>query len=173
MSEKATATQTAPESNSLKLVEPQLLFDRTNRIHEAIAQRAFEFFERDGGLFDRELEHWFKAEAELLHPVHVQVSESSDAVEVQAEMPGFSPKELEVSVRPQLVTISGKKESGEDRKKGTAVYREQCSNEILRVINLPADVEASRAIATLSNGVLTLNIPKASPAKTTAGSMSE
>ncbi len=168
MTEKATATQMAPESNSLKLVEPRTLYDRTNQIHNAIAQRAFELFEDDGGLFGRDLDHWFKAEAELLHPVHVQVFESNEAVELQAEVPGFSPKELEVSVQPQRVIITGKKESNEEHKKGKTVYREQCSNEILRLIDLPADVEASKTTATLKNGVLALSMPKGSQTKTTA-----
>jgi len=130
MSEKGTATQTALDPTALKLVEAETLFDRINRIRGSIARRAFELFEGDG--FSRELDNWFKAEAELLHPVHVQISESGDAVEVQAEVPGFSPKELEVSVEPGRITISGKKESTEERKKGTTVYKEYCSNEILR-----------------------------------------
>jgi HSP20 family molecular chaperone IbpA len=168
MSEKATATQMATESSFLKLVEPQTLSDRTNRIHNAIARRAFELFEGDGGLFGRDLEHWLQAEAELLHPVHVQVAESNEAVQLQAEVPGFSPKELEVSVQPQRVIISGKKESNEEHKIGKIVYREQCSNEILRLIELPADVEASKTIATLKNGVLALRMPKGSQTKRTA-----
>ncbi len=151
MSEKAMATQMAPESKEaarLKLIEPTTLFERMNRIHDAIARRAFEMFERDGGLLGRELDHWFRAEEEFLHPVHVQISESGDVVEVQAEVPGFSAKELEVIVEPQRLTISGKKESTEERKKRKSIYKEQCSNEILRVVDLPAQVEAAKATAT-------------------------
>jgi len=166
MSEKATAVQTAldpKESTSLKFVEPQTLFDRVNHLHEAIARRAFQLFE-GGGFWGHELENWFKAEMELLHPVHVQISELGDAIEVEAEVPGFNPRELEVSVEPQRLTISGKKESTEERKKGKAVYKEHCSNEILRVVDLPAEVEAAKATAILRNGVLSLSLPKAAQA---------
>ena len=119
MAEKGTATQTALEPTALKWVEPETVFDRISQIHDSIARRAFELFEGDDQKFGRELDHWFKAEAELLRPVHVQISESGDAVEVQAEVPGFSPKEMEVSVESGRITISGKKESTEERKKGT------------------------------------------------------
>jgi HSP20 family molecular chaperone IbpA len=47
------------------------------------------------------------------------------------------------------------------------VYQEQCSNEILRLIDLPADVDASKAAATLNNGMLELQLPKSAVAKTT------
>ena len=151
----------------MKVVEPRSLFERINRLHEAVARRAFAMFENDGGLFGRDLDHWFKAEAELLHPVHVQVSETGDAVELQAEVPGFSSKDLEVSVESGRVTISGKKESTGKREKGKIVYHEQCSNEILRRIELPVQVDASKATAELRNGVLVLNLPKAAQAKST------
>jgi len=154
MAEKSVAVQTAQAPASLKVVEPKSLFDRINQMQQAIARRAFELFEWDGGLFGRDLEHWFRAEAELLHPVHMSVTESDDALAVQAEVPGFSPNELEVSIEARRLTISGKKESREERKKGKTIYQERCSNEILRAIDLPAEVDATKATATLKNGLL-------------------
>lgn len=167
MSEKSMAVQTAPERTSLKLVEPESLFARMDRIHQAIARRAFEIFESDGSISGRELNHWFKAEAELLHPVHVQISESGGAVEVNAEVPGFGPQEFEVSVQPKQITISGRRESTSERKEGQSVYKEQCSNEILRVVGLPEEVDSTRATATLRNGILSMIAPKAAQAKAT------
>lgn len=87
-----------------------------SRIHEAIARRAFEMFEGDRRLFGRELDHWFTTEAELLHPVHVQISEFDDAVKVQAEVPRFSPEELEGSV--ELSEEYKKAETSGDRLAG-------------------------------------------------------
>jgi hypothetical protein len=49
VSEKAAAARTAPESTSLKPVERQTLFDWMSRIYKAIARRALEIFEGDGG----------------------------------------------------------------------------------------------------------------------------
>jgi HSP20 family protein len=167
MAEKSTAVQPAQAPAPLKLVEPKTLFDRINQMHQAIARRAFEFFEGDGGLFGRDWEHWFRAESELLHPVHVNINESDDMLAVQAEVPGFSPNELEINIEARRLTISGKKESREERKKGKTIYQERCSNEILRVVDLPAEVDAKKATATLKNGILELTLPKAAQAKST------
>ncbi len=167
MVEKSVAVQSAQAPASLRVVEPKSLFDRIDQMHRAIARRAFELFEGNGGLFGREVEHWLQAEAELLHPVHMNITESDDTLAVEAEVPGFSPNELEVSIEARRLTISGKKESREERKKGKTIYREECSNEILKVVDLPAEVDATKASATLKNGVLELSLPKAAQARGT------
>ena len=168
MSDRGTALQKAPESDepsAIKLVQPERLFERINRIHKTIERRAFELCGGNVTALGHELDDWFKAETELLHPVHVKISESGDSLQVEAEVPGFEAKDLEVSVEPQRLTISGKKETAEESKKGKTVYKEQCSNEILRVLDLPAEVEAAKATAALKNGVLALALPKTARAK--------
>jgi HSP20 family protein len=161
MTENAMAVQRAPEGTTLKVVEPKALLDRINHIHENIARRAFEIFRNDGKSWGHDLENWFKAEAELLHPVHMNITENDGTINVQAEVPGFSANELQVSVEPQRLTISGKKETTkEDKKKGKTIYQEQCSSELLRIIDLPAEVDATKATATLRNGMLELSMPK-------------
>ena len=167
MSEKAMAVQTAPETTALKVVEPKMLFERMNQLHQEIERRAFELFKNDGGIFGHDLDHWFKAEMELLHPIHIQISESGNAVDLEGEVPGFEAKDLEVSIESGRVAISGKKESTEERKKGKTVYKEQCSNQILRVVDLPASVDATKGTATLKNGILNMTLPKNGQAKST------
>jgi HSP20 family protein len=158
----ASAVQRAPsQSGAIKVVEPKTLTDRASQTFEAIARRAFELFEKEGTPHGRDLEHWLKAESELLHPVAISVMESDDAVTVQAEVPGFSAGDLQVSVESGRLTIGGKKETREEQKKGKAIYRELSSSEIFRVITLPAAVDASKATATLTNGVIELILPKA------------
>ena len=167
MSKKLTIPPTTSPTTSLKLVEPKVLLEQINQVYDSIARRAFELFENDGGIVGRDLDHWFKAEEELLHPVHANIQESADALTIQAEVPGFSADDLEVSLEPWRLTISGKKSSREERKEGKTIYHERCSNEILRVINLPAEVNTANASATLKNGILKLTMSKATQAKGT------
>ena len=169
MAERGTAVQKAlaraPATTPLRLVEPETLFERINLLQEAIARRAFELFEARGALHGRDLDDWFRAEKDLLHPVHLEITDTDDALTVHAEVPGFEAKELEVSVDPQRITISGKRKSTEEKKTAKTVYKEQCSNEILRVANLPVEIEAAKATATLKDGVLELRMPKTLQAK--------
>jgi HSP20 family protein len=165
MTANATAIQMAPVP--ARAIGQQDVFERFNQIYNSIACRAFEIFDNNGRSFGNELDDWFKAESELLHPVHVRMAESDDALTVEAEVPGFEAKDLKINLEPRRLTISGKKETKEEQKKGKAVYQEQCSNEILRVIDLPAEVDASKAAATLKNGMLELQMPKSLKTKGT------
>jgi HSP20 family protein len=169
MAEKGAATQTALDSVSAKQSVPvrsesKDLIERFNKAYDEIANRAFSIFENDGRMFGRDLENWFKAETGLFHPVHVSVAEAEGIVTVQAEVPGFEVKDLEVTLEPKRLIISGKRETKEETQKGKTVYKEQCSNEIFRAVALPAEVDASKATATLKNGVLELQAPKSAKA---------
>src|SRR5262249_45791319 len=144
---------------------------RMNELYDTISRRAFELFERDGGVWGRELEHWFEAESEILHPAHVRVSETNDLVTVRAEVPGFNADELKVSMEPWRLTISGRRESGGDERSAKTIYQERCSSEILRIIDLPVEVNPAKTTANLRNGILELRMPKAAEASNTQAQM--
>jgi len=81
-------------------------------------------------------------------------------------VPGFSTKELEINVEPRRLTITGKHEAHEESKKGKRIYSERCANEILRVVDLPGEVDSSKVSATLKDGILNIQLPKTAHAKT-------
>ena len=158
-------TQPAKETAPMKLLPASNLFDRIQDLSNSIARRAFEIFEGRGRADGYHLEDWFRAESELLHPVHLEIAESDDAVTVHAEVPGFSAKELDVGLEPCRLTISGKRETHEERRSKKTIYTEQCSSLIFRAINLPAEVDSSKVTATLKDGVLEIVMPKAAKAQ--------
>jgi len=159
---QSTAVQRARHGAQLHLVRPDQLFDRMKETFDAVARRAFEIFERNGRRLGHELEDWLQAESELLHPVCVDISETDSALTVELEVPGFTEKEIEVSVEPRRLTVTGKRESWEEKRKGKTVYSEKRSNGIFRTIELPSEVNpADEAIkATYDRGVLTIALPK-------------
>jgi HSP20 family molecular chaperone IbpA len=66
------------------------------------------------------------------------MKESDDSLTVRAEVPDFNTKELEISVEPNRLTIVGKREAQEEKKKARKIYSGRCANEILRVVELLA-----------------------------------
>ncbi len=102
----------------------------------------------------------------MLHPVHMILTEAGDTLEVKAEVPGFSEKELEISVEPRRLTIAGKRESEKEEKKGKIVSSSTfCSDQLLCIVDLPTEVETDKVTATLKNGVLNLTMPKVAKAR--------
>jgi hypothetical protein len=84
--QSATAMQPVKATASSK--QDVDIFSRANQILDSISHRAFELFESNGRWHGRDLEDWFRAESEQLHPLHFEVAESCDKLTVQAEVPG-------------------------------------------------------------------------------------
>jgi HSP20 family protein len=164
MSEATGAVQRAREAETEQLVanKPQDLLDRMNRVFEDVARRAFEIFEGNGRVLGHDLENWFQAEREMLHPVNVELTETEGAFEIKAEVPSFNENELEINVEPRRVIIAGKHETDtEQEKKGKVVRSEVCAEQMLRVVELPAPIDTAKCTATLlKNGILALTLPK-------------
>jgi HSP20 family protein len=161
MEKQSAIAQPEKEAVPVKSLPGSDLFEHVRELSNAIASRAFEIFESRGRALGRDLEDWLRAESEILHPVHLDIAESGDALTVHAEVPGFSAKELEVGVDPQRLTISGKRITSKEHTSKKTIYTERCSNQIYRAIDLPGEVDTSKVTATLKNGVLEVSMPKA------------
>lgn len=165
MAEQSTAVQRAREATPLRLTSFGDIFDRVNEMYNAIACRAFEIFDGRGRQEGYDFDDWVRAESELFHPAHLEVSESDDAFTVRAEVPGFKADELQVSLESRRLTIIGRRKSEGSSQRGKTIYRDNCCGEVFRAVDLPADVDPSKATAALKDGLLDLNLPKAAPAR--------
>jgi HSP20 family protein len=160
-----TAVQPVKISAVAKPTQTENVFDRMQQVFDSIEKRAFEIFDNNGRWFGNELSDWLQAESEILHPVHLEIAETEEALTVRAEVPGFTSKELDIRVEGNRLTIVGKHESKEESTKGKTIYSERCAKEIFRSVELPSDVDGTKVNATLKDGVLDLDLPKAPHAK--------
>ena len=150
----------------LKPVSVHELFEHTQDAYNLIARRAYEIFESRGHVHGNDREDWFLAESELLTPVKFHLSVSGDQLTARAEVPGFNPEEIKVSVEPRRLSISGKTEIHENHQSAKQTHLPRHGQLLkLRVIDLPSEVNLSKARATFSDGTLEVVMPKAAPAK--------
>jgi HSP20 family protein len=136
------------------------MFDRLAEITKETAQRAFEFFEKRGGEFGKEFDDWFNAEAKVLRPVAVEMTESNGTINVSAAVPGFKADEIEISIKDDQLIMSGETEKKEERKDENVVYSDWESNRFFRQLTLPCGVDADNVRAELKDGILKLSLPK-------------
>jgi HSP20 family molecular chaperone IbpA len=140
-------------------------FRRSKEISDSIARRAFEIFESSGRISGHDHEDWLKAEAELFHPIHLEIAESDDTVTLRVEVPGFSAEDLDIRLEPRRLAITGERETKEGRKTEKKLYSERCVDQVFRAIDLPAEVNPEKATATLKDGILQLAMPKTTAAR--------
>lgn len=89
----------------------------------------------------------------------VNMIEDDNTIFFEAELPGVSADNLTVSVADNMLTISGRRtlEMPED---ATLLRRERSAKQFERTMRLPSSVDANGIDARLSDGVLTLMLPK-------------
>jgi HSP20 family protein len=97
----------------------------------------------------------------------LDIGDTKGALVVKVEIPGIDPKEIEISLQEQVVTIKGEKKQ-EQEKKDEHYYRlERSYGAFARTVRLPVPVDASKVTATFKNGLLTITLPKTPAAKGT------
>ncbi len=107
---------------------------------------------------------WFGDGERNLYPA-VDVREDSDAISVQAELPGLSPEDVRVKLENGVLTLSGEKQAQQEKGEGDYHFVERQYGKFLRSFTLPDSVDVDKIDASYSHGVLTVTLPKLAKAK--------
>ncbi len=90
----------------------------------------------------------------------VDIGEDGEAFHVHVDAPGVDPKNMEVEISGNMLTIRGSRQSEFSEKKGGLQRRERVAGSFYRSIGLPTYVDASKVQARYNDGVLSIQIPK-------------
>jgi HSP20 family protein len=97
--------------------------------------------------------------------VPLDVSTSTDAVVVEASLPGYRPNDVEITVEGDTLTLAGHIDQESEQRDGSYVVQEIRRGSFTRTLTLPDGVDADRAEASFENGILTLRIPRVPAAR--------
>ena len=90
----------------------------------------------------------------------MDVAETADKVVVKAEVPGMEPKDIDITLSGEILTIKGEKKSEREEKKENYHLVERSYGSFSRSLKLPAAVDADKIEASYKQGVLTITCPK-------------
>ena len=91
----------------------------------------------------------------------VDVEETDNEIKVTANVPGIDPKDINVEVGDDYLSLSGKIDKENKDEKNGKVYRyEREYGEFRREFSLPARVNKDSIVAKSKNGVLMITLPK-------------
>jgi hypothetical protein len=109
--------------------------------YSLLARRPFEVFNAHDSWLDYEIEDWFRAEYELLHPVRQEIAEMDDKSNARVEVPGLVTNVHSIHIGPLRLTISGKHEPQEQTKRGSTVCLVRCVNVTVRVADRSVEAD--------------------------------
>ncbi|MHC4661353.1 MAG: Hsp20/alpha crystallin family protein [Planctomycetota bacterium] len=121
--------------------------------------------ERDGwrfpSLFDNFFENFgLEPSREAGWSPRLDISETETEFVVKADVPGVDPKELDISLEDDILTVSGEKKEEHEEKEENYHRIERSYGSFSRSIKLPSNVDSSKIEAGSKDGVLKLVIPK-------------
>ena len=95
----------------------------------------------------------------------LDVRTTSDALFLEAALPGIAPEDVDITVENGTLTIRAEDRSERNEEQKGWVVREISRGSVMRTVTLPTGLEADKAEATFEHGVLKLRIPKAEQVK--------
>ena len=98
--------------------------------------------------------------------MRLDVTESPEAYQVKADIPGVKKEDIRVRIDGNVVRIDAESRSEREEKgNGDKVLRsERCYGTISRSFSLAQDIDEARVEARYADGVLSLLLPKRAPA---------
>jgi HSP20 family protein len=124
----------------------------------------FSMFRRE---MDDLIERLFRPEEAdgLTFPMHTDVAETENHLEVSVELPGLKPDDIHVEIKDGDLWITGEKKEETEKKDKTFVRVERKFGHFRHVVPLGESVDPEKVTAEFRDGVLKLVIPKSEAAK--------
>ena len=147
--------------------KPLPLFEEIEKRLEEVRRRAFGSFEMRGRQLGHALEDWLKAEHEVLGWPAAELAEKESEYELQMTLPGYDPKEVEVTATPSEIIVHANVKPEAESQEGKRLWSEFGPNDVYRRFDLPAPIDVEKTSATLDKGVLHVTAAKmpSAPAK--------
>ena len=100
----------------------------------------------------------------------VELSETNGNIEISAELPGVSGKDIDVTLSADGSTISikGEKKLSKEKKEKDYYCAERSYGSFRRTLGLPSSVDPDKVDAKFSNGVLEIRLTKVDDSSTRA-----
>jgi HSP20 family protein len=98
----------------------------------------------------------------------IDVLEGKDELVVKVEVPGIEPKEINLTLAEQVLTINGEKKYEKEEKDEKFYRMERAMGAFSRSVRLPIPVDINKVAAVFKNGLLTVTLPKSKEVKGTA-----
>jgi HSP20 family protein len=95
----------------------------------------------------------------------VDIQETDDAYRLQAELPGLSKDDIQITLENNVLRLSGERKLEKDVKDENYHRIERTYGSFSRSFALPHQVSSEKVEATFENGVLSVLVPKAETAK--------
>ncbi|MGQ9510267.1 MAG: Hsp20/alpha crystallin family protein [Thermodesulfobacteriota bacterium] len=136
-------------------IVPWRPFRELDRIRREVDRLWDSFFEKRPARIE-EVSEWFPS---------LDVSETDSEYIIKVEVPGIDPKDINISLMNNILTIKGEKKQEKEEKEENYHLLERSYGSFTRSIRIPSQIQNDHINASYKNGVLKIILPKTEEAK--------
>ena len=127
----------------------------------------FRFRDEMDRFFDDFVEQWpvRRDFGDRMWSPYVDVHETDNEVVLEAEIPGMEQKDFNVTIKDNVLTLTGEKNQEKEVEEANYHRVERSFGSFSRTFTLPTMVAADKVLAKYENGVLKITLPKAEEVK--------
>jgi HSP20 family protein len=111
----------------------------------------------------RELFNWPEESVEEFPSVNLWVADEGGII--TTELPGVESKDIDISLVGKTLTIKGLRKEEDLGEDDTYLKKERWYGNFKKTVELPFNVESDKVSASFSNGILTIELPRAEAEK--------
>lgn len=128
----------------------------------------FEELERMRNRMDRLIDGFsrgsFETSSAGVYPL-INLTEDKENYYVYAELPGVKPEALDIEATANTISMSGERKIPPEDEGAKYHRKERESGHFSRIIQMPGDINPETVDASLTNGILSVKVPKAATEK--------
>ena len=130
------------------------------RIGDDIRTRAYELSRRRAFGDGHAADDWLRAEREICWPA-AELRDQGKRYRLRVALAGFDDDDIEVTATPNALIVKAQRASSRKAKAKSTVWTEFRSNDVVRRVPLPAEIDVAKVRARYKRGILTVEAPKA------------
>ena len=86
-----------------------------------------------------------------------------DAYKIDLELPGVKQDDIDISLHKDVLTVKGEKRAKREQKTGPVYFCERQYGTFQRSFRLPPDADGEGVVASFTDGLLSLTVPRRKP----------
>jgi len=143
-------------SDPVPIRKTSSILDEMRDVQDRIMRRAYEIFQRNGSIPDRDLENWTQAERELVWKPAFELCEKDGQFQLEAAIAGVQAKDIDIEVTPEDIILRAEIHHEHKERRGMVHHCEFESGKMFRSIHLPKKIDPQKVKAEFKNGLLRL-----------------
>jgi len=138
-------------TGKITVKKTESVLEQIERMRDRIMDRAYHISRSNGSQPGGDVEHWLKAERELVWKPSIELFETKDAYEAKIALPGIDPGDFRIEVNRNALLVTGEISHEHEEENGNVIVCEFEQGKLFREVIFPRQIDPDSIKTDLKN----------------------